>query len=344
MGAAKKIILRIAVLIIILVVCNLFYKYLFWQEDLNALGGEQLIELKNAQDSADVIYFGESSNWTPSEDDTTKKHISQFTIDHFPSLLLRDIQKGGFHAGVFLPLINQIDENRRVKTIIVTMNLRSFGAAWIHSKLETSLSRYKILYKRKPPLLNRSLIAFGAYDNKTDAEREDDMIKQWESDVLKLPAPFKYTNVKQWDSAMANGSYLNADGSWDIPKIQLACAYIKAYAFQIDVNTNPRIKDFDEIVDLCKQKNLNLLFNLLPENVEYADSLVGKDLVFLMRQNAQLLEKRYNKDGVVVVNNLELVDGKDYIDQNWTTEHYKQKGREAIARQLATAIKKGFNL
>jgi hypothetical protein len=48
---------------------------------------------------------------------------------------------------------------------------------------------------------------------------------------------------------------------------------------------------------------------------------------------------RYNKEGVIVVDNLELVKGIDYIDQAWTTEHYKQKGRQAIAKNLAEHLK-----
>ena len=94
-----------------------------------------------------------------------------------------------------------------------------------------------------------------------------------------------------------------------------------------------------EIVKLCKQKRVRLIFNLLAENIQYADSLVGKDLVFLMKQNRDLLIERYNRNGVLVVDNLELVCGKDYIDQNWTTEHYKQNGRMIIAQNLAISLK-----
>jgi hypothetical protein len=81
----------------------------------------------------------------------------------------------------------------------------------------------------------------------------------------------------------------------------------------------------------------------MAENVQYADSLVGKDLVFLMKQNRDLLMKRYNHDGVTVVDNLELICGYDYIDQNWTTEHYNQRGRMKIAQHLARALKPFYN-
>lgn len=340
METAKKIIPRIILLFALLIIFNLIYEHTFWKKDVVELGGELLPVLKNAQDSADVIYFAESSNWSTHKDDTNTKSISELTAEYYPSLAVRAVQKGAIHAGIYLPLIRQINDPARVKTVIVTMNLRSFDATWIHSKLETPLQRSKILYTQQNyPLLSRCLVALNGYDNKTEAQRESDMKLQWERDELKFPYPFKYRNVIEWDKGMANGGYLNADGSWDMPRIELACHYIKTYAFQIDEKTNPRIKDFDEIVKTCKEKHLNLVFNLMAENVQYADSLVGKDLLYLIHQNVDLLMKRYNKDGVIVVNNLDLVEGIDYIDQNWTTEHYKQRGRQRIAKNLAIHLK-----
>jgi hypothetical protein len=125
-------------------------------------------------------------------------------------------------------------------------------------------------------------------------------------------------------------------------KIQLACHFIKAYAFNLD-ESNARIKDFDAIKEWCSKNNVKLDLNLMAENTEYADSLVGKELVFLMRENRDYLVKRYNGRNCVVVDNLEAVRGKDFIDQNWTTEHYVLRGRMKIAKNLADSIRSQFN-
>jgi hypothetical protein len=69
---------------------------------------------------------------------------------------------------------------------------------------------------------------------------------------------------------------------------------------------------------------------------------VGKDLIYLMKQNRDLLVNRYSSRGVLVVDNLELVNGKDFVDQHWTTEHYNEQGRKAIAANLAEALKKFY--
>jgi len=47
---------------------------------------------------------------------------------------------------------------------------------------------------------------------------------------------------------------------------------------------------------------------------------------------------RTQKPGVMVVDNLELLGGLDFSDQNWTTEHYGYNGRLQIAKQLAKAL------
>ena len=81
----------------------------------------------------------------------------------------------------------------------------------------------------------------------------------------------------------------------------------------------------------------------MAENIEYADSLVGKELVFLMKRNRDYLVQRYNKNNCRVIDNLELVTGKEFTDQHWTTEHYSYKGRMIIARNISESLKNQFS-
>jgi len=340
MNILKKIGVRFLFLAGIFLLANFIYKKTLWEQDLKSSDGKILTDFLNAQDSADVIYLGESSNFAVGVNDTCSKNISAFAADYFPSLVFKPVHKGAIHAGTYLALLKQLKNNVRVKTVVVTLNLRSFDADWINTKLETSLMRTDVLLQKYPPLINRFLLSLNAYNKKSEKQLEQDMLAQLRNDALCFPYNFKYKNAYDWNVGMANNVYLKGNKNKDsIDKINLACHYIKTYAFQINTQTNPRIKDFDKIVTLCKQKNLHLIFNLLAENVEYADSLAGKDLVFLIKQNRDLLMKRYNKDGIFVVDNLEAVRGKDYIDQNWTTEHYNQRGRILVAQNLANALK-----
>lgn len=328
-------------LLLVLAGLNMLYTYTLYPGDLKERF-EQAAEIKNSEEKTDMFYFAESSNFNSRETDSIKNSISEITNFFFPALKITAINKPATHAGVFKEWLQQIDLNKnKARAIIITLNLRSFDAAWIHSKLETSLRESMVLIKPYPKLVNRFLLSLQAFDNKTEQQREKDMLSTWRHTPLIFPFPFKYKTVTEWDSAMAQGSYVNADGSWNMEKITLACHYVKAYAFNINEN-NPRIKDFDAIADWCQAHKINLYLNLLAENVEYADSLVGKELVFLMKQNRDYLVKRYQKNNCKVIDNLELVSGLEFTDQTWTTEHYGYRGRMIIASHLASALKEQF--
>lgn len=337
----RKIGIRILILVLILTGLNFIYNITFYEKDLKE-NCEECEDTKRLQPGTDIFYYGESSNVTAAENDSIKTSIADITNLFFPTLRVTTINKSAVHGGIYRYWLNCIDlKKEKPKAIIVTMNLRSFDAAWIHSRLETPLQQKVVMVRPYPNLVNRFALSLQAFDNKTEQQREEEMLRDWKRTKLHFPFDFKYKTVRQWDNAMANKGHLKPDGTLDNEKTILACHYIKTYAFNV-TKENPRVKDFDCIADWCYKNNVNLYFNLLAENVNYADSLVGKELVFLMRENRDFLVKRYSKNNCTVVDNLEAVDGKQFIDQSWTTEHYTDKGRMKIGKNLAQRLKTQF--
>jgi hypothetical protein len=330
---------KIIFLILLIVGLNYIYKFIFYEKDIQT--HSRIINLVRnvVNEKSEIVYIGESSNITFRNDDIDKRSISEFISDYYSSIRFGSITKEASHAGIYYELLRNIPENSSVKTVIVTLNLRSFDANWIYSSLETPLQKSLVLLKDYPPLINRFLLAFRGYDIKTVKEREKQFMNKWKNDTLKFSEPFLYNNVIDWDRGMAEHGIRNVDGTKNNTLTELACHYIKTYAFQIDTLTNPRIKDFDKIVQLSKERHWNLIYNLMAENIERADSLVGKELVYLIQQNRDLLKKRYNKNNVIVVDNLDCVGDSEYIDRNWTTEHYSEKGRKIIAKNVALCLK-----
>jgi hypothetical protein len=337
----KKIGYKLILLCATLFALNGIYNFTLFEKDAKEFAKEDLA-IRNTQDSTDIYYFGESSNITYANDDSLLNSISEFCGYFYPSLKITNINKFATHAGVYRHWLSAISlKSKKPKAIIVTLNLRSFDAAWIHSKLETQLQQALVLTQPYPNLVNRFLLSLQAFDNKTDEQREKEMLSDWENTQLKFPFKFQYATVKQWDNGMANGGHLLADGTWDVKKIELACHFIKGFAFNLN-EENPRIKDFDYIADWCNKNKVNLYLNLMAENINFADSLVGKELVFLIRQNRDYLVNRYNNNYCEVIDNLEVVSGHEFIDQTWTTEHYKYKARMKIAKNLANNLKQKF--
>lgn len=217
------------------------------------------------------------------------------------------------------------------------MNLRSFGADWINSKLETVLNRGIRILHPQPKIWNRFLISLKNFNELTVDERAELTQHEWKTKQLIFPYQFKYKTVREWDSTIGNGGFLKQDGSWDMDKIKLATHFVKNFAFNIDEH-NPRVQDFDNIVDWGEKNKVKIYLNLLAENIKLADSLVGKDLVFLMKQNRDFLINRYTKKGATVIDNLDKIEIINFLDKNWPTEHYNYKGRIIIAKNIAKKL------
>jgi len=334
----KKLSIKIVLLLILFVVLNFVYKTWFYEADLQKHA--DLINLvREVPNDADIIYLGESSNITFRGDDLDKRPVSAFIGDYFPGLNTYDITKPASHAGIYYVLLENIPDECNVKTVVVTLNLRSFDAQWIYSSLETSLQKSLVLIKPYPPLFNRFLLSLKVFDIKSDSERVKQYRTKWREDEYHFPGGFRFKNVIEWDKWMSDQGIRDSSGKYDLAQTSLACHFIKSFGFQLDTLNNPRIKDFDDIIRLARERNWNLVFNLLAENTERAGELVGDDLIGMMNQNARILESYFGRKGVKVVNNLNQVANDQFVDQNWTTEHYAEKGRKIIAKNVAEALK-----
>lgn len=335
----KKLLIRIVMVAALLVLLNWVYSRWFFEKDLRAHSDIVELSWQVVDDSCRIIYLGASSNNHYGDEEHNHRKISDFTSDYFPTVKMGDLTKEASHAQTHYYLLKHIPKESSVETVVMTMNLRTFDASWIYSWLETALRKQLVLLEDYPPLVNRFLLAFKAYPIKTREEWDDLVMHHWKTDPLDFPYDFEWNNVHQWDSAMAWRGWHDFNGAYDPELTALACHYIKSYAFTI-TDENPRVKDFDAIVRLCRDRGWNLVFNLMAENVDKANELVGRDLMFLMKRNRDFLLNRYgNQDGITMVDNLSLVRDVNFIDQNWTTEHYYEEGRRIIAHHLAQTLR-----
>lgn len=333
----KKFLLHSAFAILLLVLMNWVYTRYFYHDDL--LRHSDIVEAswQVAADSCELVYLGESSNKTYGRTDTDHRKISEMLDDTLPGIRCGDITKEASHAEVYYYLLKNNPKDNSINTVVVTMNLRSFGANWIYSSLETALQKKLVLMKGYPPLMKRALLAFKAYPIKTKEEWYQKTNKYWKTTPLVFPYPFPYKTTAEWNKSVAYEGVKDAQGNRDKTLTELTTHLIKNYGFQINED-NPRVKDFDRIVKLAKKRGWRLGFNIMAENTDLVGQLVGEDLLFLMRQNVAFLKERYEKQGVIVIDNLDAVRDADFIDREWPTEHYYQNGRRTIASNVAKAL------
>lgn len=318
-------VLKVIAFLLALVVANEVYQIHQFDEDVVRYA-DQYYQIMKVQ-HADVLYLSASSNFAPEntpEDDPRK--ISQFLSDHLPRQQVEAINKPASHAGSYRHYLECLPASATVETLVVTLNLRSFGPDWMHSELETALNQANVFYNQRSPLLNRVLLSLKDYDDKSIAERHALRGAAWDNDPLPFAAP-KHT-VSSWCA-------LEKWGDWRNPKRQLADQFIKQYGFVIDAE-HPRVKDFDAIVQTAQERGWHLVLHILPENLERAEELVGEELPKLMRMNTDWLLERYRAMNVIIVDNLALLGDQHFRDRDFPTEHYDQAGREAIAAAIAT--------
>jgi hypothetical protein len=292
-----KITYRLIALLAIIMGLNFLYAKFLLQSDLKK-HSDLYPKVAALSDTIDVLYLGESSNITFSWSDTDKRAISDFIADYYPDLRVEDITQAGAHARIYYEILAAIADTVKINTVVVTMNYRSFSADWIYSELETALLKKTVLLRQTPALYNRFLLSFKGFGGYGERERKVKIHYDWMLPFDDTSLPYK--NVKAWDNAIDQKGIKNSDGNKDYKKTILATANVKNFAFELK-DSNPRIQDFDKIVELAKEHKWNLVFSIMPENLENAEKLVGKELVELMVKNKNHLLNRYVNENVMVI-------------------------------------------
>ncbi|MFY0674906.1 MAG: hypothetical protein JXQ87_16015 [Bacteroidia bacterium] len=339
----KHITIRILAVLLVFALANFIYSKTLWFSDVDQYS-DTLENLWPHQDISDIIYFGESSNFYQEHPDTPKVRISDHLNRMIPELVIEEVDNAGLWASNYLHIMRHIPKDSKVKAIVVTMNLRSFGPTWQYDKNSNYLKQADELIKPRPKLLNRFMIALKAFDYIEPKQLVEKKNEAWEQN-LHFEFDLKYKSLFEWNKAMANGGHLRPDGGWDMERINLSCHYIKNFAFKIDVEHNPRIHDFDKIVAYAKERGWKLYFHLLSDNLEEADELVGNGLTNIMYCNFELLVKRYHKpeNDVEVINNAATVPNSEFRDRSFPTEHYSNDGKRLCAKTLAQKIKQDLS-
>lgn len=324
-------------LILILIGLDIIYRVCWYSKDVQENCTLMPLSQKPIQENADIIYLAESSNHTYGFDDADTSHISQMLGRHLPKHRISSLTKDACHAGIYYDILRNIPKKNNIQTVIVTVNLRSFSSEWIYSDLEVPLQKEQIFMKKAPALYKRLLLAFKAYSHWTEEEREAIVKDGIQKQNLNFPYYFPYKDAAAWDKAIGCQDHLYNGQQVSMDTIALTCHYIKSFAYQMNED-NPRVQDFDKIVKLCKRRGWRLVLHILPDNIDQIKALAGPDLVFLMKQNADYIVKRYSTHNVTVVNNQNIVRDQDFRDRDFPTEHYKQAGRQAVADAIAEQL------
>ena len=335
----KYIIIRICLLAGVLVASNYLYKYTLWPSDVHQ-HADLIDSITKYQMQTDILFISSSSNYFHSKPDSNTTTISSWLNKFYPSLRINSISKGYLHAGVAENIMNYIDKDAPIKTIVIELNIRSLGPFWINSETESSYSVQKlIMNKQIPSLFKRFLLSLGYYDTRTKEEREKIFLNEWKTDSIYFNGKYPAKTVLDWELSLINNlKIFTLEGNLDKERTYFACNLVKMLALQIDTAKNARIKNLDEIVRIAKKRKWNLVFVILPEEYDKSAEMVGEELTMLLDSTANMLKKRYQKEDIILVDNMKLLTS-NYFYEVYPTEHYLSSGKAYVAEEIAKAIK-----
>jgi bisphosphoglycerate-dependent phosphoglycerate mutase len=371
---APKVLLRMAVGAAVFFVANIWYvsSGLYKKERVkfSPVAGK----LDSAFLYGDVVYLGESSNtsfnpWT----DTFGYSVSEFLQMYLPQNRVRGVSHDGYHVGLFSQMLGLMPEHwadSSRKTVVITVNMRSFGPSAMFNGNEASNQQEAIFYAHRTALLNRVFVSLHHYDSRDAREMERAKTQWFRTKDLRLDNStngrhygithgdlvskgeecYRHNTVKWWLRDLQR-QYAPVSGDADLARVMpMAEAYLKEFAFLLD-EENPRVQALDAIVSKCKREQVNVVFVLLIPNYDHANRLFGAELTQLMDYNMDFLrnrfagwEKEYNKGdfkvGYVDVQRAygDWAGGKHYTDQWYPTEHVDAHIRQFIAKKTADKI------
>lgn len=331
--------LRLSMLAIIAVMANALYVHFLYEDDIKSFN-PTLNNLRKNADDASILYFGESSNFHLEHPDSPKIRISDYVHQLLPNENVLPVDNAGLNATNYLAVMRNLPETSKVHTLIVTMNLRSFGYTWILDGNYNFSNRSNAFAKVRPPLINRFFIALKAYDHLSTEERQNELRKHKMQDSLKWPFPFPYNTLNEWASAIADGYWLRDDRKgWNMEKIKLGSHYVKNFGFQLTSNENPIVQAFDDITAFAQERNLRVVFHLLPENMADGVRNTHEAFSWLLWHNREFLVDRYhNGNNVLVVDNLQRVHDTMFLDRQFPIEHFVSKGKELCAKSITDSM------
>lgn len=316
--------MRLGILLAFIVIIQLVHQTIIYPEIILNEGWLQTLVEQRTKKQADVLYFSASTNRAYASDDHHTFAISDLVQKEIKHLNV--IDTGAIHGGIFLKILQKLPVNKLPKTIVMDLNIRSFGAKWIHSDLENALQRNFVYWNSKPSLINHLLAATKWYDYKSPGEHLRAI--EYQQKFEELPFSKQHKTIKKWCDSLFKTTNFSDEGK----------TMIEHFGFSINKD-NVRLASFDGIADFCKKNRIKLVFVILPENIEKMEDLVDATLPNLVHKNASFLHAHFTKRKIEVIDLHAEVEKYGFFE-SFPTEHYRDFGREIVAKSIVQVLQK----
>jgi hypothetical protein len=317
-----------AVISLVLLLAVVYEKFLH-PETLRSEGWLKEIGEKRFLKRADILYFSASPNASFSVDENDKRSIHQMIRSLYKKQSIEALDAGAIHAGIFLHALTKLPKDYAPKTILMDLNVRSLGIRWLHSGLENSLQRNLLYWNSNPGLYNRINAALKNYKQLSAKERNE--LIGYGDKFYQLPFPDSCQTIKKWVDSL-NRRIDHSD--------KVGQELVRYFGFEVK-DGNEMLGYYDQIVSFCAVRKIELIFLILPENLEGMTTHAGANLSQLCLENVVFLKKHFKGVPVQLIDAVSLL-GSPYFYESYPTEHYLAEGRMSVAKLVVDVLNKGL--
>jgi len=267
-----------------------------------------------------IYYFGDSVIKSSPDADASHASIAEFLGAMIPDTIVADVSQGASDPRLFAAMTRYISTNSTVMpgTIIIPVNLRSFSPEW-YRKPQYQFERQKFILEKPAPLryFFQPLATLHALTVPAVSQEE----------FLNSPVYSGTTTVGFVKDFEDPGTFST------VTKETRRQKFIYDYMGRIEAN-NEELLALAETLRLGEQAGISMLVYITPIDYTSGVSLVGKDFIPQIRENARIVCGIAAAAGTPCID-LSLALGTEHFDSRaYPNEHLDEAGRRYIAEQL----------
>ena len=205
--------------------------------------------------------------------------------------------------------------------MIFEINLRSFSPEW-HMRPEYQFEREKmILNGRLTRGINSILSAFNYQYHKYS-----------EHDFFRTPVYFDRQKVGTVKDFVESDNFQQYG---DDTKIQKKCIFYYLYRL---TEQHPKIQAMKNLIVLCSQSNVDVLFFITPIDYLYGEQYVPGQFDAITARNIDIITSTLEREDIAYLDLSKSLESSFFSHGMYADEHLQQQGRNFVAKSLSDSI------
>ncbi len=283
----------------------------------------QEIETAVEEKKAQVIYFGDSSNYQTSPRDPYKRSIDQWIQNYTPQYRLGSMAHAGYASDVFLAHAHYLLKKRPLpKAIIVPINLGSFGPVWERNP--------QFQFNEEKLILSENPLAYVFY-RPLKIFKYTDRISQEEFEMTPVYKGRQLIGMVK--------DFYNEDYQKHVTEQKIKNRMAFRYMYALDPQ-HRKVKALVEIARLMKKHHIQPIFYVGAIDWETGERHWPDEFLSQVQENVSLLNSQLREENITFVDLSTRLGDEAFIDGDYPQEHINEEGRRLVAKEISDTLKR----